>query len=419
MRMRFEQATPLVVLRNHFGELPSREDVAALSLDQIEELGELLVMSANASVHEDIGNEIYYAGGWLGSGWHEPVFKQELLHALLYYPRVLVHDPLADFFSGGVARLPEYQDYRSTDRPPLRIQPLLGDASPVFEHVKDQPENAARRLSTLIANMVAVAPLIDAGILILRSQWPTLLQRLHPVQTSVRQNLRTPAMVDSAEEASGLYPPPTLWDNRRGMNVVPPNGVYPADRHLLYQQDFFYLAKTLAIADQSSARYVPQTEADYRLLAAYAERLPEKTRNLERPPGRVLEEVSRLVVPSMSLDAKKMVSLRQDEESFEDWRLSLRNLARAGAEDNDNDLAQRVEEELKPRIHTINRNLSRRKTVGDIVPNGIDVAVSAGIGGGGAVPGLSGALKWLYNTLKKPSPGHDTVLARLVHHNLK
>lgn len=413
--MRFDRATPLVVLRNYFGETPSREAVNALSLDEMEELGELLVMSANASVHEDVGNQIYYAGGWFGSGWHEPALKQELLHALLYYPRVLVHDPLADFFSNEWARLPEFQEYRSTDRPPLRIQPLLGDASPIFEDIRDQRGEAARRLSTLIANMVALAPLIDAGILILRSQWPTLVKNLNPIQSSVRQNLRTLAMVDSAEEASVLYPPTTLWDNQRGMHVVPQNGVYPADRHLLYQQDFFYLAKTLAIADQTSARYVPQTEADYLLLAAYAERLPKKMGIRERPPGRVLEEVSRLVVPSMILDAKKMVSLRQDEESFEDWRLSLRTLARAGVEDNDNELAQRVEESLKPRIHAINRNLSRRRTVGDIVPSGIDVAVSAGLGGGVVAPAFSGALKWLYNTVRKPSPGHDTVLARLIH----
>lgn len=411
-----EKITPLLVLRNHFGELPSSKTIEALSTNQMRDLGELVIESAAASVDEPVASDVYYGGGWLGAGWHESLFRSDILHSLLYYPRLLVHDPLANFFFNGLAQLPRYRAYRSPGPDPIEVEPLRSDLTPIFDHFKDDPRGAARALSAIIVKMNDLAPLIDSGVLILRTQWPIIAQRLQPIEASVRHNLKNRDMLEAAEVASQYDPPPTVWDNMRGMKTAPHNGIRAGDKHLFYQQDFFYLAKTLAIADHFSVRYVPQIDADYKLLSAYACSLPKRLKGIESPPGRMLSEVARFAVPSLNLDQEKMLSLRRDEDAFEDWRLSLRRLARDGKDDDDETLSQRVEEELTPRIHAIRRNLKRSNVFRQSVPEGMSVAISATIGGAGSLSAAPGALAWLYRVLKKPSPGNDTVLARLIQH---
>lgn len=418
--------TPLEVLRNFFGSLPSGRVVESLSRKEIEDLGDRLSESAQVSSFEHAPSETYYPGGWLGSGWHYPIFRNDLQHALLYYQRLLVHDPLADFFFSGHQDLPKLRSYRSLSPQLGGIYggPDLWASHSGYAQLKDYPEQAARYLSQIVANLTRFEPLIDAGILILRSQWPIIFDRQHQIMTSVRHNVRSETMVASARAGAAFDPPVSLWDNLRGLKATPVKGVHPADRRLVYQGEFFYLAKTLAIADQMSARYVAPTDADFALLKTYATTSMPQLRGLEKHPERVLSEVMRLAVPSMELDPATTVSLRQNEESFASWRHSLRKLARDGQDDDEDTLAQRVEDELVPRIQDIRNTLSRSQRLKNLVPDGIEVALTVGLGilggtaagPGGAIAGtLPGAAAWAYNALKEPAlSSNDTVLARLI-----
>jgi hypothetical protein len=108
--------SPLDVLRNYFGELPGDRALGSLTTARMEDLGELLVESAAASLSDPVPPGTYYPGGWLAGGWNEPIFKSDLHLALLYYPRLLVHDPLSGYFFDRFEDLPKMKEIRTINR---------------------------------------------------------------------------------------------------------------------------------------------------------------------------------------------------------------------------------------------------------------------------------------------------------------
>lgn len=422
--------SPLEVLRNYFGQLPGDRELSCLTTAGMEDLGELLLQSAEASTAEPVPLGTYYPGGWLGAGWNEPVFETDLHLALLYYPRLLVHDPLSGYFFDRFDDLPKMKEIRmvnATSRSHIAAMysgPDLFAQHGVYFTQKRDPEHALHWFKRLIRTVVSFAPLIDNGILILRPQWPTILARKQALMASVRHDVRSLEMVSAVEQnATDL----TRWDNIRGGKVSVGGGIpHPADAPWANQEEYFYLAKTLAVADQAGAIYVPPTDADFALLRAKATASASKVKGIQQQPTKLLEEVSRLVVPDLKIDPKTTVLLRQDDESFDSWRRELSALARDSKDDDAETLAARVDDMLIPRIREINRSLEKSRPLRDnLIPDGASIAVSAGIGfiaGGptgaavgaaaGAAPGVIG---WLFKAYQRPNlSGSDTVLARLV-----
>lgn len=418
--------TPLDVLRNFFGELPGDQALASLTIPMMEELGELLVQSAEAQASDPVPAGTYYPGGWLGAGWNEPIFSTDLHLALLYYPRLLLHDPLSGYFFNRFNDLPKMRDIRVIN-PLTRAQMATTYTGPdvfaqhgVYFTQRSDPATALDWFRRLIRNVLAFAPLIDNGILILRPQWPTILTRQQSIMTSVRHDVRSDQMQSAANSnPSGL----TRWDNIRGGKVSVNGSVpHPADAPWVNQDEFFYLAKTLAVADEAGATYVPSTDEDFALLRAKAVTSASHLKGLQQQPTKLLEEVARLVVPDLTLDPKTTVRVRQDEESFDSWRRELSALARDSRDDDEETLAGRVDDMLIPRIRDIQRSIARSKPLRDnMVPDGAIIAVSAGVGfltGGpagaalGAAPGVAG---WLFKAYLRPNlSGSDAVLARLI-----
>ncbi|WP_179012488.1 hypothetical protein [Paenarthrobacter ureafaciens] len=422
--------TPLEVLRNYFGELPSERAMDSLTVEGMEELGDLLVQSAAVSVFDPVPPGTYYPGGWLGSGWNEPVFKSDLDLALLYYPRLLVHDPLSGYFFDRFDDLPKMKEIRivsSTTRSHLAATytgPDVFAQHGVYLRHKDEPAHALSWFRRLVLNVVAFAPLIDSGVLILRSQWPTILARHQAIMTSVRHDVRSPQM-----QAAATADPfnTTRWDNIRGGKVTIPGGiVHPSDAAWETQDEFLYLAKTLAVADEAGATYVPPNDADFGLVRAKAATGATRIKGLQQQPSKLLEEVARLVVPNLELDAKTALRIRQDEECFDSWRRDLSTLARDSKDDSAEDLACRVDDLLIPRIRDINRALKKSRPLRDnLVPDGAAVAISAGIGlfaagpagaaAGAAIGAAPGVFGWLFKAYQRPNlSSSDTVLARLI-----
>lgn len=396
----------------------------------MEGLGEALVQSAEASIAEPVPPGTYYPGGWLAGGWLGPHFQPEIHLALLYYPRLLVHDPLSSYFFDRFDDLPKMKEIRMVNRTSrshiaaMYAGPDVFAKHAVYATQKVNPEQALEWFKGLIRSVVSFAPLIDDGILILRPQWPTILARKEALMASVRHDVRTPEMISAAE-----YDPAELtrWDNIRGGKLTVGGGIpHPADIAWTNQEEFFYLAKTLAVADQAGATYVPSTDADYELLRAKAISGASKIRGIQQHPEKLLEEVSRLVVPSLKIDPKTTVRVRQDEESFDSWRRELSTLARDSKDDDAEELAARVEDMLIPRIRELNRSLQRSRPLRDnLIADGASIVVAAGVGaaaggptgaalaaGMGALPGVIG---WLFKAYQRPNlSGSDTVLARLI-----
>ncbi|WP_217376144.1 hypothetical protein [Paenarthrobacter ureafaciens] len=422
--------TPLEVLRNFFGEIPNEQALNSLTIEGLEELGQLLVQSSDASAAEQVPPATYYPGGWLGSGWNEPIFKSDLDLALLYYPRLLVHDPLSGYFFDRFDAIPRMKEIRIVN-PSTRSHIAATYAGPdmfaqhgVYFTQRDEPEHALTSFRRLVRNVVAFAPLIDSGVVILRPQWPTILTRQQAIMASVRHDVRSPAM-----QAAAAFDPSntTRWDNIRGGKVSVPGGiVHPTDAPWENQEEFFYLAKTLAVADQAGATYVPPNDADFGLVRAKAATSALKIKGLEQQPTKLLEEVARITVPNLDLDTKTALQIRRDEECFDSWRRDLSALARDSRDDDAETLAGRVDDVLIPRIRDLRQSLKKSKPLRDnLIPDGASVAISAGIGFatagppgalvGAAVGATPGVIGWLFKAYQRPNlSSSDTVLARLI-----
>src|SRR4051794_4382261 len=97
----------LDVVEGFFGGTPTEQEIRALSRSQVEELGYLAQESASSSLLEPVPAETYYPGGFLAGHWQFADIHEHLHLSLLYYPRLLVHDPLADFFFDDFDRHPK------------------------------------------------------------------------------------------------------------------------------------------------------------------------------------------------------------------------------------------------------------------------------------------------------------------------
>ena len=77
------------------------------------------------------------------------------------------------------------------------------------------------------------------------------------------------------------------------------------------EPEFFFLAKTIAIADQAGAQYVPPEETDLNLLRCKLESIGKGSHVQARPKPGLLQEVARVLVPDFDLDAKTAVAMRR------------------------------------------------------------------------------------------------------------
>ena len=292
--------------------------------------------------------------------------------------------------------------------------------------MKDDLESVRGHLSRTIGYLAELSPLIRSGVIVARAQWPTILEREQAIMTSARHDVRSVEMVavaEAAAESGGLH----RWDNLRGLNVTLSGGFVAVDRPWQWQPEFFYLAKTLAVADSAGAIYAPSTEDELRLLRTKSRQLGAVA-GQERLPVEVLREISRVLLPDMQLDATTAVAMRLSADGFDDWRRSLRELQRRAGGGTEAELRQQVEDDLMPRVREVERAVSRSTTMRNALQDGAATAVitgavgaieSAQAGQGGSPGGLAGlgtgVLQWLWNAYRpRPLEGAQGVLASLI-----
>jgi len=259
--------TVLDVLEGFFGGIPDEAAVRALDQHDIEELGDLAVQSAAAQATAQVPKGAVYPGGWLAGNWHEQLFRGELTLALLYYSALLVHDPLADFFFRDYGSLPPTRELRERrNRMTISGGPAVWGQAVSYEGMRSNPDAVLDYLVKVITFLVDAAPLLRSSALITRSQWPTILDRSQALMTSVRNDVRSREMQSAVAGAAAAGDPVPTWDNIRGLNVLPVGGLRASDEPWQWQHEFFYLAKTLAVADAVGATYAPPTNGDLAVL---------------------------------------------------------------------------------------------------------------------------------------------------------
>lgn len=416
----------LDVLENHLGEKPSPPGLRKLKLSELQEIGELLSELASAQSDQKIPGGASFLGGWLGAHWSEPSLSEDLGKSLLYYPNLLVLDPLADFFDDRSA-LPKTRPIRVRRRDGIyntvTSGPSLWSTDGSFEALRENPYKAAARFSAIVTNLYALEDPIRHGVLVLRSQWPTISRRAQALAASVRHDIQSPHMQALAREpANSAEDAFAVWDNLRGASLSFDGPVAPADAPWETQHVFYYLAKTLAVADAAGAQYVPATERDLELL-----RLKSSSGSTSAHPSALLAEVARLVVPSFDIPIREAVAMRRSSEGFQDWRSLLDRIRRASKNDDPDELRERVRDELLPSIRAVELELKKSTVLRSLDLGAADVIFVGGVAAATAITtgghpaasaaaaGISGVMSWIRRAYSREDIGGvNGVVAALV-----
>lgn len=425
--------SPLDVLEGFFGGTPSLDAVGAMSLDQIDELGDLVEQSADALAREpapaigDVG-QLVYPGGWLARGWGDDLFRVELNCALLYEPRILVHDPLAEYYFGAFHTLPRMRAVKGAQGASTYGGPDLWANHGRRVHRGDDLDLVRADLTRIVRFLLEVEPLLRSGVIVMRSQWPTIRRRQRQIMASAKFDMSSPAMLDAARSATpagGLLP---RWDNLRGGQVTPPGGFLDPNDPAQCQPEFFYLAKTLAVADAAGATYAPSTPDEQRLLIAKSVTAASSARR-SAPSPPVLRQVLSYLVPDLTLDPSTAVKVRVSETSFEAWRRALRDVQRdAGRLSDPDDLSQLVEDRLRPQVEavtkSVNASASLRRTAGPSITAAVIAAATGPLTGStltGSIAGASAAAvgNWIAAAYQGRRPdGTAAVVAALLRNRV-
>jgi len=425
---------PVTILDALDGVIGERRgaDLQSLSLRELDNIGELLEefwSRQHQAAPTSTPSRSAFIGGWMGPFFSEPMLRRDLADALLYYPKIMVLDPLADFFSRGEG-LPELWSvgYVRPDREINRVAsgPAMWRNNGTYESLRTDPEGAARRFANIVDNLYLLEQPIRAGVIDVRSQWPIIKARSRQLETALRFDVGNAALQDylAAADVSGLH----VWDSITGLQVSMNLPVVHRDAPMQAAPMLYYLAKTLAVADASDAQYVPTNESSLGLL-----RIKYNDAVVRTHPAAMIREVARIAVPSADVALREAVAIRQSSDNFEDWRLSLQALHRATVSDDAQTLRERVEETLLPKVHSVERELgssslgsSFRKAGADVVIDGAVGAATGAISAGSVDPGAAallgiggaaaaGALRWLLRQYAPaPIEGDQAVLATLI-----
>lgn len=420
--------TVLDALDNALGGNPQDGALERLTLNELDNIGGLLTKfwdaQRDAEDSHDRGDRASFIGGWMSSFWSEQVLRQDLSDALLYYPKLVTLDPLADFFSHGEG-LPKPWSVRyiRTDRQVNTTSsgPTMWRRQGCFDTLRSEPATAAAHFARIVRNLYSLEKPIRAGIITVRSQWPTIKAAEHALETAVRHNTRSLEVQEFLRSAktNDLH----VWDNLAGGQLTTNLPVVRQDAPWQYAPPLYYLAKTLAVASAADAQYVPLNETSLGLLRTVY------NQSVRAHPSAMLREVARLAVPTAEIPLNEAVALRASSEDFEDWRLALQGLHRDTLGADPHALKERVEEALVPRIHEVERGL-RRSSIGEsfrragsdfVVDGAIGVATSiaasqtGNIGIGLASAAGGGLLRWLFRQYApQPTSGAQAILATLI-----
>lgn len=420
-----ELVTSLDVLDDFFGGLPDADVAESLTAAQVDDLGTRVNAAAQKLSRmkpsaEPIG-DLIYPGGWLGNGWQHEGFRRELNCALLYQPRLLVHDPLAEYFFSDFSILPEVTLKGSNGIQMIHGAKLWANSG---RHVNREGDiNAIRAdLKAIFSTLGHFEPLIRSGIVVMRSQFPVLGRERYALDSSVRNDLRSDSMVELVARQEGV--PLPRWDNIRGLHASPPGGLQNTADPKRWRPEFYYLAKTLLFSGSLGARYAPASANELALLQAKSATFSREGQ-ASAPSRPLIEEVLHQVAPDLTLDPGTAVKVRASEEAFNSWRIELRELQRASAGLSDEEIPQLVSDRMQPRIDEVRKAVSKSDVLKRNAQKNLGLALIAGIsaipGGPGAAAlaaattGVGGSLMDMYGP--RHLDGSKPVIAALLHQN--
>lgn len=209
------ECTIVDVLRSVIGPDLSSERVAALTIDEIAHLARAVQTYYRTWRAPEDRRLRVDLGGWVGSHFAAAEPNAILSTMLLYADQVVLHDPLADWFFDGRARLRPLGEVRYRTGARLansEAHVLRSDGWSA--HQNDRERNLAL-LRWAVPAVHAVEPLLAAGGAILVPQLQLLLRAQDGILTAVRHDLRNEEFLEAVESPVDVQP--ITRDATRGM----------------------------------------------------------------------------------------------------------------------------------------------------------------------------------------------------------
>ena len=416
--------TILDAVESALGAKPTQQELRKLTVPELDEIAGRLDEFWRDQARQPIKAGASFIGGWRSSHGSEPSLRADLSDSLLYYSRLLLLDPLADFFNdGSVLPSPRGVRYR---RPDGRYNTVSAGAriwsqAGAYESLREDRDMAAARFASMVRNLYSLEKLIREDIIVLRSQWPVLAQRGTQLDTAVRHDVQSKDLQDFIKSIPPDEIGLTAWDNLQGFAIAGDGPVHVADEKWRNAPFFYYLDKMLAVAHAFDAQFVPPTKQDLQFLRK------KVTVGVHRMhPGAMLREVSDFLLPSIEVPIREAVAVRKSSDNFEEWRVGLQHIQHEASGDTEAELRDRVEEELLPRMNRVKRDLEKSPLSLNLRPDAINFVIDAAVGlavadlthqpsWGVATGATSGILHWIVKAYTRPKPqGADAVLATLL-----
>jgi len=433
-----QHITILDVLENALSGDLTAEHAGQLTEAELENLADRVNEFYSSYTLQATADDLrFYSGGWIAGNWENPDIRRYLFTSLVYYPIVVVHDPIAEWFYPGRQTLlvPPELPARTKQMKIQATEPALLRGDGYYAHRSD-PSRTRDRLANVLPLMNELGALFRNGIIVPISQWQLVRERQQAILTAVRYDSRDDELASLM--ANPLDLPVSRSDHIRGLTVSPPGGWSAGqEQRALVQDPAYFLNKTLAIADAVGGRYVPPAATDAALLELKLRRLGAE---LKRRAGSIdLAMVSALESAQLpfleDLDAKTLVGIRANEEAFDDWRREPRTVVRSiEAQPTEGaafaqESSEILRDALLPRAREVSSAVSTSAvlkkvakeqsvtlTIGAVSTLGTASALGAPVSAAALVGlGMSAITRWTYGALFRGSPsGSRAVMAKLI-----
>jgi hypothetical protein len=261
-----------------------------------------------------------------------------------------------------------------------------------------------------------------------------LVEREAAILASVRHDLRDSKLVAQIRNPIDMRPVTADFSRGLELQLQGVGGALPQDAiRALAQNPAYFLSKTIALADASGSRYIPPAATDHAIYHRRLERAGEELSRRVALELRIAAALTRTELPFIgALEASTLVEIRQNEESFEEWRAQLRSVVRQveAAPDSER-YAEEAKEVFEDGFAALAAEVRRttkssqvlRDSAGDAtigLVTGVAVAGGAALAGldglnAAALAGVSAVSQWALRGLFPPRrSGVQTVIAALM-----
>ncbi|MTB70930.1 hypothetical protein GGG17_02870 [Arsenicicoccus sp. MKL-02] len=356
--------TSLDVICSLFQAASIREAASAAALSSrttLDDLGAAVRGYYRTSQNLSFDPDAYYSGGWTASYWQwRHGDYQHWLDPLIYYPTVVFHDPLAEYFFDEHHKFLTFSDISI----PQPKSGGIGAISPIEENTivasqnfgshRNDLETYRQNVAWRLESLADIEELVRTGVVRLISEYHTLAGAQNRIFTAIRHDLKRPDLLEWLQDySSDANRQLTVRNNLRGMEITAP-GVRLSDAStlLMFQPHFYYLHKVVTLTLHAGAKYVPDNPTDWDFFTLSAT-VSKTHAPLDRS---LLRSITSLDLPRLPLTPETALDIRRNYDEFEAWRAEIRNVKRlCAATASESEVREAVQDAFSEKARSIRR----------------------------------------------------------------